>query len=460
MTSTDSPPDPSADPSPRELWRRFFSDQGLRAVTANSLWLVADRILGIVLTVVVTAVVVRSLGPARYGVWAHALAVVGLLAPFAQLGIDGIAVRELVRHPEQRAEILGTALGILLIAGVALIPLSVAAAGLATGGDGRAMVTIAILALQFVFQATAAIDFWFRSALRSKYTVLSSRIGAIAGSLVTLALVLSGMPLPFLAVAVVLEAAIAAIFLLHYYRASGETLSTLRFRGTRAWELLRAGLPLFIGIFAGAVYTRIDFIMLRELSTVREVGIYSAAVRLSEVWYFVPMAFALSLFPSVVRMRGTEQGRRRMQQLYDLAAMGGYAVAIPVMLLAKPLVYVIFGADYAAAAPILAVHIWTFGLISLGIMRNNWLVAEDLAGVYMVAAVVGAVFNVVADLILVPRYGGLGAAWASVGAQAMIVFGGSLLHRRAWRTFGQMVLALAAPVRWLATLFTGRAVAK
>ena len=450
--------DPSGGSPPRAFLRRFRSDAGVRAAGANAVWLVADRLFGIAAGVAVTAALVRYLGPADYGLWTHALAVVGLLAPFAQMGIDAVVVRELVEQPAAREEIVGTAFVVLFVCAALLVPAALVAALVAGHGDRRSVVLISVLSLQFMLQATLAIDYWFRAVLQSKYTVWSTKAALMVGAVVTLLLIAFRAPVTRFAAAVVVEAAVSSVLLVRAFQSTGARLSALRFSAARARQLLRAGWPYLVGIFAGSIYTKIDFIMLRELRGVADVGIYSAAVKVSELWIFVPIALATSLFPSVMRMR--DAAPRRMQQLYDVTALGAYAVVIPTMLLAKPVILVVFGREFAAAAPILAVHIWTFFLISIGLMRNNWLVAENLGYVYMTAAIAGAAVNVVLDLVLVPRYGGMGAAWASVAAQATIVYGASLLFPRVWPALRQTVVAIAAPVRLLVAIVSGRGIGR
>ena len=440
------------------MLRRLRGHAGARAAGANAVWLVLDRLVGLAVSIVITAALVRYLGPAGFGLWTYALAIVGLLAPFAQMGIDAVAVRELVEEPDAREEIVGTTLVVLLGCGALLVPIAAGVAVVAGHGDHRSIVLIAVLSLQFVLQATLAIDFWFRAVLQSKYTVWSTKAALVVSSAVTLLLIAFRAPVTAFAATVLLEAAVSSALLIRAFQSTGARLSALRFRAARAKQLLRAGLPFLAGIFAGSVYTKIDFVILRELAGMAEVGIYSAAVRISELWIFVPMALATSLFPTVVRMRESVHAKRRMQQLYDLTALGALAVVLPTILLARPLIVLIFGREFAAAAPMLAVHIWTLFLISIGLMRNNWLVAENLGYAYMAAAIAGAVVNVALDLVLIPRYGGLGAAWASVAAQAVIVYGSMLFFPRAWPALRQMLLAIAAPVRLLFAAISGRGI--
>src|SRR6185369_3934727 len=194
-----------------------------------------------------------------------------------------------------------------------------------------------------------------------------------------------------------------------------------------------------------------DLVLLRSLAGERETGLFAVVTRLTELWYFVPSAIIISVFPTLLRGHDDPvQHERRIQALYDLMAVFGYAVAIPTTFIATPLVTLLFGADFTAAGRLLAVHIWTLLLISIGIARNNWLVAEGLGRYYMWAGIGGAIINVAIDWIFIPHYGAMAAAWASIAAQAFIVIGSSAMAPRLWPSIRQTLLALAVPFRWKA----------
>ncbi len=118
--------------------------------------------------------------------------------------------------------------------------------------------------------------------------------------------------------------------------------------------------------------------------------------------------------------------------------------------LAAPLVSALFGAEYAAAAPVLALHIWAGVFIFMRALLSRWLVAEDLLRFSLVTHLAGAVINVVGNLILIPRHGPLGAAIATVVSYAvaswLALFASAATRPMAWK----MARALLLPLRWRA----------
>ena len=172
-------------------------------------------------------------------------------------------------------------------------------------------------------------------------------------------------------------------------------------------------------IFAGmvvSVYMKIDQVMLKEMLDAKAVGIYAAAVKLCEAWYFVPGVAAASLFPAVIEARKKSKTLYdvRVQKLYDLMVWGSVAVALPTTLLADWIILILYGADFQEAAVVLRIYIWAGVFVSLGIASSKWLVAENLQRYSFYITALGAVLNISCNLWLIPIYGIKGASMATL----------------------------------------------
>jgi O-antigen/teichoic acid export membrane protein len=136
-----------------------------------------------------------------------------------------------------------------------------------------------------------------------------------------------------------------------------------------------------------------------------------------------------------------------MQAYYDVMVAISYVVVVPIALLASPLVTLLYGAEYSGSGRILAVHVWALVFVSIGSARTGWIVAENLVRYQMLATLLGALVNVGLNYVLIPRYAGLGAAWATVASQAVAAYLSCLVSRRLWPTFAQMTRSLLLPFR-------------
>jgi PST family polysaccharide transporter len=263
-------------------------------------------------------------------------------------------------------------------------------------------------------------------------------------------LILAEASLTAFAWATLLDAILLSAALLLAYRWTGERIVDLRFKFGCAQELLHDSWPLLFAGLAIVIYMKIDQIMLGQMVGKTELGYYSVAVRLSELWYFIPTALASSVFPSIIRSRQHKDARvyhKRLQLFYDVTVGTSYLIVIPLVLLATPLVILLFGSEYAQSGPILMVHAWALIFVSTGVARSQWLVAENLVRFSLVATVLGAVINLAANYLLIPQYAGLGAAWATVIAYCFSGYISSLLSSKTRIAFKQSSLALIFPIR-------------
>jgi len=403
---------------PLVLRRRMQGRPRLQAVMSNTAWLVGDRLLRIGVGLIVIVWVIRYLGAERFGQLSYAIAFAGLFFPLTTLGLESMVVRELLEHPQETDVILGTTAG-LRFGGAVLCLLLILTVAFAVGVRGDTLVLVSLIALGPLFQALDVIDFYNQSQLQSRRTVLARGLAFLLSSLGRIAMILLGAPLIAFALLLVAETTLASIFQILSYRSHGGILRKWRFQEGPARRLLKSSWPLILSGFAIAVYMRIDQLMLHFLTTERVVGIYSAAVKMSELWYFLPTALVNSAFPAILSLGlgRLEERRHKLDRLFQILAGLGLCVALPTAFLSGWLVRRLYGSDFIEAGPILAVHIWTGIPVALGLGKEYWLVAENLTRFSMFATLGGASVNVLLNLCLIPHWGPLGAAWATLCAQ-------------------------------------------
>lgn len=437
---------------PFSVIRSILQRAGFRKIIANAGWLLADNVVSIVAGFFVGAWVARYLEPTRYGTLNYALAFTSLFAPLVALGLKDIVIRDIIRAPEDKGEILGTTFGLQFAGGVLALGLAIGINQITNPGDSLARWIIVILAGQFIFQAfSVTLVYWFNSQVQARYIVWANNIAYVLYTLVRIGLILYKAPLIAFAWVSLGQVFVYAVAVAVFYRLSGQTLFVWQISFARAKRLLGNSWPLLVSSLAIMVYTKIGQVMLGNMVDEKELGVYSAAIRLSELWYFIPMAISSSVFPALVRSReneGNEVYSKQMQLFFDVMAGSSYLIIIPLMFLAPFLVGVLFGPNYNGAGAMLRIHIWALLIGSLGVTRSRWLVTENMVSFYMFTTILGALTNIAMNFLLIPKYGGLGAAWAVVISQAVSTYLSSILSKRLWTIFGQQTLALLVPFRF------------
>lgn len=413
---------------------------GFQVIIGNIGWLFADKILRMGMGLLVIGWVARYLGPAQFGLMNYAIAFVALFGSIATLGLNGIVVRDLVNAPESANATLGTAFMMQIFGGLLAFLLALTAINLARPDDALAKLMVAVLGFAMVFKATDAVKYWFESQIKSKYTVWVENAAFMLFAAVKVGLILTHANLMAFVWTAFAEGALVAVGLLAAYAWRGGRLGHWRVQYTRAKTLLKDSWPLILSSMAIMVYMRIDQIMLGYMLGDVAVGIYSAAVRISEVWYFIPIAIMASVFPSIIEARKISQiiYYQRLQKLYDLLVLVSLAVAIAATFMSSWIVDIMFGQSFIDAGPVLAIHIWAGIFVSLGLASGNWLILEGYQKDIFYRAALGAVINIVLNWILIPMYGVMGAAFSTVIAYFFAVF--SVYVRRATRPSAAMML--------------------
>ncbi|MDP9316965.1 MAG: flippase [Chloroflexota bacterium] len=429
---------------PRFIRLKLQQYQGAQRIAGNMGWLFADRVVRMVMELVVGVLLARYLGPAQLGLLTYAIAFVGLFGAVATLGLDNIVVRDIVRNPRDADDILGTALTLRVLSAVVVYCVAVAIIVALRPGDTLVQSLVAITAFGFVVQSFDVIDFFFRSQVRSKYTVVARLIGLLLANILRVLLIWRHAPLLMFAWVALGELVFGSIGLIVAYRLSGHHLLAWRSRLQRGKQLLSESWPLILSGLAIMIYMRIDQIMVGTIRGNAEVGTYAVATRLSELWYFIPMALSTSVMPSVVAARQVSVELRdyRIQKLMSFMALVGYFVAVTVTFLANYIVGLLYGPDYAAAAAMLAILAWSGIFVCIGVIREMWMLTEGLQRYSFATTAIGALVNLVLNLVLIPPYGAAGAAVATLIAQFVAVVLATLVFPRTRAVFWMQVKAL------------------
>lgn len=422
----------------------------LLKIIGNTAWLLADRVLRMGIGLLVGVWVARYLGPEDFGIYNYAIAFTAIFNTVANLGLDSIVVRNIVSQPSSKDEVLGTAFVLKMIAQIAALVLAVVVIVLLRPNDSLTHSLIGIIAGGMFFESFFVIDFWFQSQVQSKYAVWFKNVGFVLASCGRVLLIQAQASLILFAWAYAAETALSAVGLVVAYRVKGFLLKAWQFSWRCAKELLKDSWTLILSSFVIMIYMRTDQLMLGQMIGDRAVGIYSAAVKISELWYFVPMAVTNSVFPSIVKAKqeSTQLYYERIQKVLDFLSILSYAVAIPIALLSNQFVTLLYGESYIEAGAILTIHIWTGIFVSCGLVRSLWTTAENLMPFAFMTTATGAIVNVVLNYFLIKSYGGVGAAISTLIAQVLASYASNAFFSRTRIFFIRQTKALI-----LASLF-------
>ena len=324
---------------------------GFKRYFANTSWLMGHRILSMVVALFVGVYVARYLGPECFGLLSYAGSFVGLFTALATLGLDGIMVRELVKTPECRNELLGTAFW-LKAGGAILMWIGIGVAVPFTNNDAQTNTLIVIIAFAVIFQAFNVIDLNYQAEVKSKYVVYAQLVSLVISSITKLIFVWISAPLVWFACVFLLDAVVRSIGFLAMYLQNTGKVWYWKWRWQTARVLLKDSWPLILSGMVISIYMKIDQVMIKEMLGASEVGIYAAAVRITQTLYVIPMVIAVSLYPKLVELH--KRDRKEMviliQSCCDSLVFVAITIAIIITISANQLILLLFGSAYSRAA--------------------------------------------------------------------------------------------------------------
>lgn len=375
------------------------------------LWLVGERIFRLALGVVVLAAIARHLGPAQFGVLNYAIGLATIFAAVASAGIEGIVIRELVKQPENTNLILGTALSLRLVGAVIAIIL-VYVCGLLSNADAMIAPLALLIALGFLPQAMDVVDLWFQKNIQSKYTVIAKTTAAILGAAVKIGLIMMSAPLIWFGAALLFDAVLVGLALAGQYRLKGQRITAWSPSLNMARLIIHDSWPLILSGLLVALYLRVEQILVMNTLGAQSAGVYFAAVRISELWLFLPTLILSSIYPLLVSRRNEDRQiyLRQLQSVFDLLTGLGFFVAIGVTALAQFIIPMVYGASYTGATPVLIILAWSAPIIFSGAVRAQYFLLEGLTIYHTWSALIGITINVALATWLMPRFGMSGAA--------------------------------------------------
>lgn len=393
----------------RPNFRRYF---------ANTSWLFGEKMLRMVVGLFVGVWVARYLGPEQFGLFSYAQSFVGLFTAIATLGLDGIIVRELVKDESKRDVLLGTAFWLKLIGAIGVL-FGLAIAINFTSNDRYTNILVFIIASATIFQSFNVIDFYYQANVLSRYVVYANVMSLFLSSIIKIVLILYEAPLVTFAWTIVFDSVVLAVGFLYFYLHNHLSFRAWKFEKSVATSLLKDSWPLILSGIAISIYLKIGQVMIKEMQSAEQVGLYAAGAKLSEAWYFIPIAITSSVFPAIINAKKLSEALyyQRLQKLYYLMVVLALTIALPTTFLAPWLIRTLYGSAFLPSAGVLCIHIWTGVFVFLGVASGNWFLVENYINKNLYRTVLGMAINIVSNLILIPLYGIYGAAISALLGQ-------------------------------------------
>lgn len=388
-----------------------------KKVINNATWIIGCKIVQSLLGLFISMFTARYLGPSNFGLINYASSLVVFIMPVMQLGLSSTIVQEVINAPENEGKIMGTSLVMTLFSAIMCIVGIFTFVSIVNLGETETILVCSLYSVQLIFQSIEIISYWFQAKLLSKYTSITMLVSYFVVSGYKLFLLMTHKSVYWFAVSHWVDYAIIAFTLLYIFtKKSDHKLSF-------SWELVgglfsRSKHYIVSGLMV-SVFAQTDRIMLKVLLSDEATGFYSAAMQCAAISQFIFGAIIDSARPLIFSSKKENESlyKKNLVSTYSIIEYLSLAQCVAMVILADFIISILYGADYMSAASILRISIWYTTFAYLGSVRNIWILAEGKQKFLWIINLSGAIANVVLNFFLIPIWGTLGAAIASLCTQ-------------------------------------------
>ena len=386
-------------------------------VIKNASWIIVCRVIQSLLSLLIGVFSARYLGPSNYGLINYAASLSSYVLPIMQLGLSATLVKEIINAEDAEGEVLGTALGLNFVSSLLAIGGVLAFSSIASKGETETIVVCVLYSIFLIFEALEMIQYWFYAKLKSKYTSITMLVAYALTSVYKIFLLVNKKNVYWFALSQAIDYCIIAVTLLVIYKKIGG--KPLSFSFARIKPLLSRSWPYILSSMLLMVFTQTDKLLLKHLVDDQATGYYAAACACAGMTIFVFNAIIDSFQPIILAAKKVDQKlfETNMVRLYACVIFLSILQGIGITLLADIVIKILYGSEYLAAVNPLRLMIWSNAFYYLAAVRNVWILAEEKQRYLWVINLFGAIVNILINVLLIPVWGAIGAALASLITQ-------------------------------------------
>ncbi|WP_448202719.1 flippase [Azospirillum sp. sgz302134] len=388
---------------------------------------------------VTTAWTARALGPDSFGVLGFGTSMLAYAALFVNLGLSTYAVREIARDRDRVAELTDHVLTLRTL--LALLVGGIYAAFVLTLDKPALVKTVLLVQAVQLLGNALLLDFVYQATERMA-VIATREIGTSLGIMALMLALVRGPEDVAIAAAITGGSFLvnAALMLVRFSRDFRPPRPRVNLAVWRA--ILKTSAPMAVSVFAWALFSHLDLVMLGFMAPQTEVGWYTAVTKLLVLSLTAANIVMSAFLPQLAAAYGdTERLRERMRDYATTMLSLGALVSAGGITLAPAILGLIYGPAYAPAADALRLLMVSVAVVHVNLTLGNPLLVWNRQTAYMGAILVGGVTNAALNLVLIPRFGMEGCAAATILAELTAMTGLAWQHRRA---VGQLYLGIVA----------------
>lgn len=378
-------------------------------IIENIAWLLTDKVIKTALSFIIFALVAKHLGVEQFGVLIYVTTIVGFILSLSSIGLNGIVANELTLN-EDHSSILSTSAimcffsSLLVYASLAIYIISI---------DLDIGMFLLIYGLVSFFKFSDIARYYLEYSMNMKKMVIIDLAAFIFICSLKILAVYSNLSLVYFVTLASLESIISSIALI-FLLLKTNLINLNKFSIKECKHLFKRGAPLILSSMSFLLLAKIDTLMIKSFLGFDEVGVYSAASKLSEFWFFVPAIIAQAFSRSIYEMKKENKHGEFIEKILGYSLIGALLIGISTVFISNELILMVFGVEFELASNVLIVHVWSSYFVFISYISGRWLIAENLEYTAMYRTLIGVVINIAMNMLLIPKYGIVGAAFGTL----------------------------------------------
>lgn len=405
-----------AESTTADLMRRVRS-----RLIGNTSLLLVSKVLTAAATMVWTVLAARSLQQTIYGDLMTGMGMLDIAASIADAGLTSVTTRTAAQaEPDELPALTGTLVYLRVALGIvsAMVAVGVTAV-LPFTADTRALMLV--LAPSLAFASLTSLSLLFRARSSLGQVVLVSSVASVASmGASTLTVMAGGNAFAFAYVrlgATALTGCLMLGLVIIHFRPSVSLHLRL------AWQLSRAAAPYGVAVILVYLYYRIDVPLLALLSSSKEVAVYTSAYRILDVITLLPTSASSIALAEMARL-AKARNRRRLalfsQQYLEIAFAVGLLLVVVLTGTGAEILRILYRGRYDSSLPTLEVLAWAGAATLITNVFLPLINALERHRTLLLATLLGLVANVGCNVVLIPRFGAVGAAAATLLTELIV----------------------------------------
>lgn len=389
-------------------------------VLISSNFMIIEKLFNLFISLYVTSIIAKFLGPSDYGIYSLALTILALFASITNMGLDTVAINKIIMN--NKSDLIISNSIILRFFGRLLVLLLASVVVIVLNYEIIILILVVVLAMSSSIRAPETIELWFIANNKLKPIFILKTFVYIFSSILKILAVLLQLNIVFFAIIYLIESIIVAILMMMIFSKNGQNFS-INLLNLRVIKNLFDDSKYIIitGIFI-TTYMQIDKIMISRLMSYSETGVYSIAVQLSQIWFFVPLGVITAMKSKLLQQNTIEKFTLYLSITNKTVAFISFFAMIFYILFSKIFIEILFGVEYIKAYSVLPILVLSGYLGILGMIRTILMIKYKTQKYSTLFSFFTALLNILLNLYFIGQFGIIGAAVASLISQIINLF--------------------------------------